>query len=65
MSKAKDRRKPGFCPDEDRSKSSPRDSATALRVPVSLRVHPPNHEKSRSKQALAALAFSRRKDFPP
>ena len=32
MSKARARRELGFCPDEDRSKSSSRDSATALRV---------------------------------
>ena len=64
MSKARARRELGFCPDEDRSNSSPRDSAAALHVPVSLLVHPPNHEKSRSTQALAALAFSRRKDSP-
>ena len=33
MSKARARRELGFCPDEDRSNSRPRDSPAALRVP--------------------------------
>jgi hypothetical protein len=32
MSKARARRELGFCPDEDRSNSRPRDSPAALRV---------------------------------
>ena len=64
MSKARARRELGFCPDEDRSNSRPRDSPAALRVSSVCPFIQPNHEKSRSTQASAALAFSRRKDFP-